>query len=421
LEQVFPFLGVRFLSVNDHFDSSDHKGSSAGIEVGFKTLIHDLYSRDLSVKTKTGKLAKMQKGEHVGGTAPFGYLKSKTIKNAWLIDEDAAVTIRRIYGLAADGMNIGEIARTLNGEGIPTPLTHRRNNDRLEGVAINTVDDVPYWRSANVSRILRDEQYTGKLISGKTSKGRFGSRKTAFNPKSSWLIVPDAHAPIIPQAVFDKVQVILGPYNQRTLKRTNTNIFAKKLFCGHCRHALRRYGGLKPKYVCRSSMELGGNCLPCVIYEADVTETVLAAVRTEIDLAAIAKKQADKYNRLLLGEREKMSERIRKLSADVLRLKNGRESLFEDYTGGKITKEQFLSKKAEITAAIEAAEASIAQLSDEIDRQEQDTRQADKYAMLSPYAKAVQLTPEIMALVDGVYVYDAARIEIKFTFADARS
>ena len=103
LEQVFPFLGVRFLSVNDFFDSNDNKGSSAGIEVGFKTLIHDLYSKDLSVKSKTGKLTKTKKGEHVGGTAPFGYMKSKKVKNTWEIDETAAAIVYKIYALALDG------------------------------------------------------------------------------------------------------------------------------------------------------------------------------------------------------------------------------------------------------------------------------------------------------------------------------
>jgi len=420
LEQVFPFLGVRFLSVNDHFDSNDNKGSSAGIEVGFKTLLHDLYSRDLSVKSKSGKLAKTQKGKHIGSTAPFGYVKSKTVKNAWEIDEAAAVTIRRIYALALEGMGITEIAKTLNAEGFPTPLTHRKNNDRLEGVAINLVDDVPLWRPPNVTRVLRDERYAGKLITGRTSKSKFGVKKTTFHPKEKWLAVPDAHEPIIPQKTFDAVQEILGPYNQRTIQKTNANIFAGKLFCGHCRHALRRYGGLNPKYVCRSSMELGENCLPGVIYEAAIAEAVMAAVKAEIDLAALAKKQADKHNKLLFGEREKLSEQIKKLSAEILRLKNGREFLFEEYAGGGIAKEQFISKKAEISATVEGAETEIARLSGEIDRQEQNTKQNEKHKMLSPFAKASKLTPEIMALVDGIYVFGSAHIEIRFAFADER-
>jgi len=107
--------------------------------------------RPLAVKSMSGRLAKTKKGEHVGSTAPFGYVKSKSIKNAWEIDEAAAATIRRVYALALDGLGITEIAKTLNSEGIPTPLTHRVNNKTDHLVCHRTVDDVPLWRNSTVN------------------------------------------------------------------------------------------------------------------------------------------------------------------------------------------------------------------------------------------------------------------------------
>jgi DNA invertase Pin-like site-specific DNA recombinase len=420
LEQVFPFLGVRFLSVNDFFDSDDNKGRSAGIEVGFKTLIHDLYSRDLSIKSKSGKLAKTQKGEHISGSSPFGYVKSKTVKNAWEIDESAAVTIRKIYALVLDGMGITEIAKTLNSEGIPAPLAHRMNNNTHHGIICRKVDEIPLWRPANVTRFLRDERYTGKIVTGTMSKGKFGIQKTktTFHPKSEWIIVPDAHEPIIPQETFDMVQSTLKPYNARTIKKENRSIFARKLFCVYCHHTLRRYGGLNPKYVCRSGIELGANCLTDTIYEADIAEAVLAALKVELALAATSKKQTDKQNKLVNGKRAKLSGEVKRLSTDVSRMKNSRASLFEDYTDGKLTKEQYISVKAELSGNIEEAEAEIVRLSDEIQRQEQTKQTSDKYEMLSPFDGAAELTSEMMSLVKGIYVYDATRIEIKFAFSD---
>ena len=151
-------------------------------------------------------------------------------------------------------MNITEIAKTLNAEGIPAPLMHRRNINTQRGIIVRTVDEIPLWRPANVTRFLRDERYTGKNITGKTSKGKYGTKKTVFHPKSEWIVVPDAHYPIVTQETFDKVQAILGPYNARKIKKANTNILAGKIFCVRCRHTLRRYGGLDPKYVCRSSI-----------------------------------------------------------------------------------------------------------------------------------------------------------------------
>jgi len=420
LEQVFPFLGVRFLSVNDFFDSDDNKGCSAGLEVGFKTLIHDLYSRDLSVKSKSGKLAKTKKGEHVHRTAPFGYIKSNTVKNAWEIDGPAAETIRRIYSMALNGLKMTEIAKTLNSEDLPSPLKHRINNNTSNSVIWRTVDDIPLWRSANVTRILKDERYTGKNIVGKTSKGKYGTPKTILLPQSEWIIAPDAHESIISQETFDKVQAIFSPYKQRTRNNANHNIFAGKLFCAHCRHALRRYPGLNTKYVCGASIELGNNCLSDTIYEADVAEAVLAALKVELALAYTAKKQTDSYNKLLFGEREKLSAGIKKLSADLLRFKNSKESLFEEYSDGKLLKEQFILKKLDISDRVEKTKSEMARLSNELDRRVQNTQHSERYEKLSPFEKATVLTPEMMALVDGIYVYSAVHIEIKFAFSDTR-
>jgi cell division septum initiation protein DivIVA len=154
------------------------------------------------------------------------------------------------------------------------------------------------------------------------------------------------------------------------------------------------------------------------VYEADITEAVLAALNVELALAATSKKQTDKQNKLLLGEREKLSGEIKRLSADVSRIKNSKASLFEGYTDGKITKEQYISAKAELSGKLENAEAEIVRLSDEIHRQEQASHNSDKYEKLSLFDGATELTPEIMSLVKGIHVYDATHIEIKFAFSD---
>jgi len=418
LEQIFPFLDVRFLSVNDFFDSYNNKGSTVGLEVGFKTLLHDLYSKDLSNKIKSGKIAKIKKGEHIHSTAPFGYLKSKVVKNAWEIDEIAAVTIRRIFALALEGLKTNEIAHVLNKENIPTPLTHRSNNNMLVPVICRKVDEVTFWRRANVSRVLRDERYTGKLISGKTKKSVYEGKKTILMPESEWLVVPNAHEPIISQELFDEVKLLIGSVNQRKIKKINRNVLAGKVFCGHCHHALRRYVGLKPKYVCGASMELGnGRCFSDDVFEADITNIVLEALKLEIALAFTEKKQVEKYNKVLLGEYESISVEIKRFTSDLSKLKNCRAILFEDYSYGKLTKEQYAQKKSEHTTKIEEMEVEMLKLSDELSRKEPNTKQEKTYDLLKPFDRLNEVTPELMTLVDGIYVFDSAHIEIKFSFS----
>jgi len=426
LEQVFPFLGVRFLSVNDFFDSNNNQGRSAGIEVGFKALIHDLYSKDLGVKSMSGKITKTKKGEHLGGTAPFGYVKSKTIKNAWEVDEEAAVTIRRIYGLALEGKSYIEIATVLNSEDVPTPLKHRQNNNTLHQVINGSVNGMSVWRKENVSRILREERYTGKLISGKMKTQAYGNVKRKLMPKNEWLVVENAHEPIITQEVFDEVQVILGPYHARTMVRENSNVYAGKLYCGHCGHGLRRYGErkdrpnstYKPRYVCRFTMELGlERCLPEPVMESQISEVVLEALRVEIALAQKAKHQAENRNRGLLGKHEKLLAEQKRLTVELERLKTSKEQLFEDFADGKLSKEQYVKAKAEQSENIAVIEAEIEKISTVISDTNLLGKQETKCDIIIPYADANEVTNEIMGLIKRINVFADNRFEVLFSFS----
>jgi len=427
LEQVFPFLGVRFLSVNDFFDSNDNKGRSAGLEVGFKTLIHDLYSKDLGVKSMTGKLAKTKKGELVGATAPFGYVKSKVVKNTWEIDEEAAATIRRIYSLALEGKSYVEIAKILNAEGVPSPLKHRQNKNTLHQVINGSINGMSVWRKNNVTTVLREERYTGKNIIGKSKKMSYGDIKTKIIPKSEWLIIPDTHEPIITQDVFDKVQNILGPYNTRIITKENTNLFAKKLFCGHCGYGLRRYSvnkkarpnsNYEPRYACYQSVSMKlERCLPETVKENLIKEVVLEALRVEFALASTAKEQAETKTMSLMGECEKLTQEAKRLTHEIERLKNSREQLFEDYADGTLTKEQYVAAKSELSGGIANAEAAIENITGKLSSQSHNSQQSSNYNMLMPYANAKELTPEMMSLVKRINVFADNRFEIEFTFS----
>jgi hypothetical protein len=385
-----------------------------------------LYSKDLGVKSITGKIAKTKKGEHIGGTAPFGYVKSKTVKNAWEIDEEAATTIRRIYEFALKEKSFVEIATILNAEDVPTPLKHRQNNNTLHQVINGSVHGMSVWRKENVARVLRDERYTGKNISGKMKKMAYGDVKTKLLPKNEWLVVPDAHEPIITQEVFDKVQVILGPYHARTMTRENANLFAGKLFCGHCKHGLRRYGERKnrpnskytPRYVCRYSTELKlKRCLPETVFENQIAEVVLEALRVEFALARTTRQQAEKNSKPLIARYEKLAAEAKRLSDDVERLKNSREQLFEDYADGKLTKEQYAAAKSVLSADIAQAEAAIENITVKLACKNETTQQSGNYDLLLPYAEAKQITPEMMFLVKRINVFANNRFEIDFAFS----
>jgi DNA invertase Pin-like site-specific DNA recombinase len=164
LEQIFPFLDVRFISVNDRFDSRNNAGFTAGFDVAFKTFLHSLYSKDISFKVKNGRRAKAEKGEHLCKLAPYGYPKSKTEKNKLVVDEETSGIVRYVFELALNGLTQSEIAKQLNSENIDTPLVHRKNKGTHTSRGWTAKAEVNHWTTANVGKILRDIRYAGTMV-----------------------------------------------------------------------------------------------------------------------------------------------------------------------------------------------------------------------------------------------------------------
>lgn len=162
ISRVFPFLGVRFISVNDGFDSSNPLDIDS-LDTSFRTLIYDLYSRDLSCKVKSAKKARAERGAFLSPYAPYGYIKDPEDKNHLLVDEEAAVVIRRIFQRAADGLKAWEIAAELNGDGICSPKTYKVNAGYTR-TPWRSIQEENFWTVGLITKILRYERYIGKVV-----------------------------------------------------------------------------------------------------------------------------------------------------------------------------------------------------------------------------------------------------------------
>ncbi|MCL2053992.1 MAG: recombinase family protein [Oscillospiraceae bacterium] len=184
LDRIFPFLNIRFISVNDNYDSLDYKGQTAPLDVAFSSLMHDIYCRELSEKVKQSHLAKALKGEYICGTEFFGYARSKTEKNKLVVDETAAVTIKRIFDMACEGISAAKIAAALNEDNVDTALTLRgRNGKSTLGFKLDEKGR-SYWAATQIARILSDERYTGTMVCFKTRPVSPGSNKDLKLPEA---------------------------------------------------------------------------------------------------------------------------------------------------------------------------------------------------------------------------------------------
>lgn len=246
--QVFPFMQIRFISVNDRFDSQERENGVLDLGVSFQHLLYDLYSKDLSVKVKASLETKRERGLYVGANPPFGYAKAPEEKHMLRIVEEEAEVVRRIFSMTMDGMTSSQIARCFNQEGVTTPLGCKAER----GIRTPAPKGGQFiWSNTAVCAILRNPVYTGDLVYGKYGRDCVGG-KARIRPKEEWKILQDHHEPIIAREIFEKVQGRRrGSGGRKPGKRAHPLV--GKLICGCCKRILSYRGNRgNPYFYCNN-------------------------------------------------------------------------------------------------------------------------------------------------------------------------
>ena len=421
LEQVFPFLGVRFISVNDGYDSAKESGITAGIDVGFKNLIYDLYSKDLSQKVKTGKTIKMKKGEYIGSFAPYGYEKSKHKKNSLVIDEEAAVIVKRIFQMAADGNNTSTIAKILNVEGVPSPAVHFRGNHNNKKWSKAKGDLV--WQTMAVLKILKDETYTGKTINHKREKLDLNSISTVAVPREQWIVVPNTHVAIISEELYMEAnKIIRKRAKPKYYKTDNTRVLYGQVKCGICKKSLQRSHSKAKYYTCNSNYyDENSLCYHGRTMEQMIFEVLLEAIRQQAQIANKAEKIVSKSKSKAENAGVLIVQSIRKAQQFLERLNTLRIEEYEKYLDGNIGKEDYFTQKEKLNQEIEKVSSKISDLEADYEIQKLKNLQSNNQFVehFKDKHKIKELSRELATeLVNSIYVFDENRIEIVWNFAD---
>ncbi len=246
LEQIFPFLGIRFISINDHYDSANYPGSIVDLDVNFKNLLYDLYSKDLSQKVGTSLRAKKESGLYVSANAPFGYEKSPDDRHMLVIREDEAEVVREIFSLALQGVTSSQTAKKFNAENVPTPIEFKIRRGR---VSRKPKGDRFFWSSSVICSILRNPVYAGDVPYGKTEKEQVGGR-SVLRARDDWRVIRNHHAPIIAREDFEEVQKSRGKGQRKVKGEKRRHPLTGKVVCGRCKHNLRIREGLNPYFTC---------------------------------------------------------------------------------------------------------------------------------------------------------------------------
>jgi len=264
IEQVFPLYGVRFISVSDHYDSADYDGGTGGLDVAFKFMMHEYYSKDLSKKVKSALHVLMKNGEHIVGGAIYGYRKNDSGK--WEHDPPAAEVVRKIFNMALDGKTTAQIRDKLFADRQLAPREYSYINKGKD------ITPKYNWAARQIFRILTNEQYTGTYIAGKRETARVGSKTQIEKDRSEWIIFPNNHPAIVSEVEFARVQEILKAPKEALSNGRERSSHAKKL--------VDRIASGKRK---PSATLYGYNINASGSY--DIDETAAKAVKAIFDLA----------------------------------------------------------------------------------------------------------------------------------------
>jgi len=416
IEQIFPFLGVRFISLNDRYDSDDFKGCTAPMDIAFASLVHDLYCKDLSMKVRQSCLSKAKKGEFVQGTAPYGFVKSDAEKKM-LVDEEAAVIVRRIFALACDGMRAAKIAALLNAEKIDSPIMYQKRLGRKPVGYQSLVSGDGVWTEITIRRIIADERYTGVLVYGKTRTVTVGGKKRVRLPESKWIKVPGTHEAIVSEETYKRANAGIKHYKKSGVKGTKVP-FIGKLKCGCCGHALRFYPSQNSYFFCQGAeLNFGMGCSDGRLYLDDLKASILAAVKIETGKVLDKRRQCKQLHRGSF-EKETILSECKRLTTQIGMLERRGVSLYEDFADGKLDRDGYLVAKADCAAELAEAEARASKLRARLEGMTEKNEVSSDNPLLRRILDADDVTDEVLSLVDCIKMYDPSRIEIRFAFGD---
>ena len=427
LERIFPFLGVRFISINDHYDSLDYKGTTGGLDVVMKNIVYDYYSKDLSVKVTTAKRAKMKRGEYIGGHVPFGLMKDPEDYHKLMIDPEAAPIVREIFEAAISGMRITDIARMLNEKGYETPARYYQRKHPEKNKFKNT-SELDCWNHNSVRRTLKQEMYYGAVVGHRREGIGVGWKHSVAIPKDEQIIVEGKHPGIVTKEEFMEAQKIFR--KRREIKQVTDKSYPlwKKVRCGTCGRAMpfkdRIIRGKPYRYFgCpHSQAQVGdGGCSKEYIREDVLNEVVWESIKVLLSTAEDAKKKVRQRQQEADRDNSRLVKKLAKLQKDREKCDAERFANVDQFMAGTLDKDVYQSRRADLTRRAERLDAEIAELEERLHEAEvvQDDGTQDALETLDKFSGATELDQKIVqALVDKVVVYDPRHVEIRWKFSD---
>lgn len=419
LEQVFPFLDIRFISVNDGYDSNDPACVGSMVTI-FKTMFADMYSKDLSVKVKSALAHKAKQGKFLSASAPYGYCKTDTDLNTLEIDQQAVEVICYIFRSFVGGMNKNQVARELNRQGVPTPMQYKEKNGYTQGWERMVKGDKPLWTGYTVLKILQDSRYIGTVVYGKKRKLSLHTKRQVAVKKEDWIVVHDMHDGIIPKELFQKAQSLIAACRVGETQIPKS-LLERKIACAVCGRTLTLVRTKTPFYYCKTRQYTDEfSCKHLHLSVSDVYEAVLSAIQAQAEYTVNAEQILVLQHRGKQSEVDTKQAEIRRYQKEADRWATRQKEVFKAFFDGELEKESFQKECAVITEKRSELAEQIALLTGELAILQDDTELNNQFAKtIKPYLLIEELTDDVVNnLIASVKVYDDSTIEIVWKFSD---
>ena len=416
-EEFFPNHDIRLVAVSDNIDTDEGENELAPI----RNLFNEWYARDISKKRRISNKIKGNAGEPMG-QPPYGYIKDPENPKRWIVDEEAARVVRRIYRMTLEGVGTEQIAAKLEEDGVLTPRAywHSKGINRP-----GKVKDLPptHWNSSSVIKMLSVQEYCGDILNFKTYSKSYKNKKRLENDRENWAIFKDVHEPIIERAVFEQVQQKRGKMRKRQAKDGERSMFSGLLVCADCGSNLHFHfnqGNPEIKYFnCSNYKGNRGTCGSTHYVRVDFLEqVVLGEIRRLTKYAGLYE---DDFLKEVIGHSRQAEETERRLKEKELKSLLARddeldglfERIYEDNVSGKLSDDRFAKMSRRYEEEQKELSEKIKKLRSEIEKQNSRAASTDMFvSIVRKYTRARKLTPRMLnELVEKIEVYNAERID----------
>ena len=416
-EEFFPNHDIRLVAVSDNIDTAEGENELAPI----RNLFNEWYARDISKKRRISNKIKGNAGEPMG-QPPYGYIKDPNDPKHWIVDDEAAQVVRRVYSMTLEGFGTEQIATRLEKDGVLTPRAYWLTKG-IKRPGKGKQQPPTKWNSSTITKILSLQEYCGDILNFKTYSKSYKNKKRIDNDRENWVVFQDVHEAIIERAVYEQVQQKRGKIRKRRTNNGEHNMFSGLLVCADCGSNLHFHfnqGNPEIKYFnCSNYKGNRGTCTSTHYVRVDfLEEVVLGEIRR---LTKFASLYEDEFVKAVIGHSQQAEQTDRKLKEKELKTLLARdeeldglfERIYEDNVSGKLSDDRFAKMSRRYEDEQKELSEKIKKLRSEIEKQSSRSMTTDMFiGLVRKYTRARKLTPRMLnELVEKIEVFNAEKID----------